>query len=61
MVDFSYGTVGVHEAQPAVQISRTDRPRPSVFWNEQHLDQAFWSILDTDRRQAKAVWGPKVH
>lgn len=27
----------------------------------QQLDQARWSILDTEWRHAKAVWGPKVH
>jgi hypothetical protein len=27
----------------------------------QKRDQARWSILDTEWRQAKAVWGPKVH
>lgn len=27
----------------------------------QQRDQARWSILDTEWRHAKAVWGPKVH
>ena len=27
----------------------------------QQPDQALWSILDTEWRHAKAVWGPKVH
>jgi hypothetical protein len=33
-------------------------PRPV---RPQQLDQARWSILDTEWRRAKAVWGPKVH
>ena len=63
MVDSSFETGGQREleAQAAVQIGRTERPRRKPFINDQHLDQASWSSLDTDRRQAKAVWGPKVH
>lgn len=32
------------------------RPVPS-----EQRDQRRWSILDTEWRHAKAVWGPKVH
>lgn len=34
--------------------------RPFLNPGEYH-DQALWSILDSEWRQAKAVWGPKVH
>jgi hypothetical protein len=42
----------------AVQEPLFRRP---LVQNGQYLDQAVWSILDSDGRQAKAVWGPKVH
>ena len=44
------------ELVPVVKES----PR-SISHGGQYFDQAPWSILDTDWRQAKAVWGPKVH
>jgi ribosomal-protein-alanine N-acetyltransferase len=75
VVDFAFDTVGVHrlEARAAVQNGRGNGAlrkigavqegvlRRSFVRNGQYLDQALWSILDTDWRQAKAVWGPKVH
>jgi [ribosomal protein S5]-alanine N-acetyltransferase len=75
VVDFAFDTIGVHrlEARAAVQNGRGNGAlrkigavqegvlRRSFVRNGQYLDQALWSILDTDWRQAKAVWGPKVH
>jgi RimJ/RimL family protein N-acetyltransferase len=75
VVDFAIDTLGVHrlEARAAVQNGRGNGAlrkvgavqegilRRSFLRNGQYLDQALWSILDTDWRQAKAVWGPKVH
>ncbi|HEX6657462.1 MAG TPA: GNAT family N-acetyltransferase [Ilumatobacter sp.] len=75
VVDFAFETIGVHrlEARAAVQNGRGNGAlrkigavqegilRRSFLRNGQYLDQALWSILDTDWRQAKAVWGPKVH
>ena len=75
MVDFAIDTIGAHrlEARAAVQNGRGSGetrkrcavpvgvPRSSFVKNSAYLDQAVWSILDSDRRQAKAVWGPKVH
>ena len=74
MVDFAIDTIGVHrlEARPAVPNGRgrgeTRKrgavpvvPRSSFVKNSAYLDQAVSSILDSERRQAKAVWGPKVH
>jgi RimJ/RimL family protein N-acetyltransferase len=75
VVDFAFDTIGVHrlEARAAVQNGRGNGAlrkvgavqegvlRRSFLRNGQYLDQALWSILDTDWRQAKAVWGPKVH
>lgn len=75
VVDFAIDTIGVHrlEARAAVQNGRGNGAlrkvgavqegilRRSFLRSGQYLDQALWSILDTDWRQAKAVWGPKVH
>jgi RimJ/RimL family protein N-acetyltransferase len=75
VVDFAMGTIGVHrlEARAAVLNGRGNGAlrkvgavqegilRRSFLRNGQYLDQALWSILSTDWRQAKAVWGPKVH
>jgi RimJ/RimL family protein N-acetyltransferase len=75
VVDFAIDTIGVHrlEARAAVLNGRGNGAlrkvgavqegvlRRSFLRNGQYLDQALWSILDTDWRQAKAVWGPKVH
>ena len=75
VVDFSFDTIGVHrlEARAAVQNGRGNGAlrkigavqegvlRRSFLRNGQYLDQSLWSILDSDWRQAKAVWGPKVH
>ena len=75
VVDFAIDTIGVHrlEARAAVQNGRGNGAlrkigavqegvlRRSFVRRGEYLDQALWSILDTDWRQAKAVWGPKVH
>ena len=75
VVDFAIDTIGVHrlEARAAVQNGRGNGAlrkvgavqegvlRRSFLRNGQYLDQALWSILETEWRQAKAVWGPKVH
>jgi [ribosomal protein S5]-alanine N-acetyltransferase len=75
VVDFAFDTIGVHrlEARAAVQNGRGNAAlrkvgavqegvlRGSFVRNGQYLDQVLWSILDTEWRQAKAVWGPKVH
>ena len=75
VVDFAIDTIGVHrlEARAAVQNGRGNGAlrkvgavqegvlRRSFLRSGQYFDQALWSILDTDWRQAKAVWGPKVH
>ncbi|MGH9347200.1 MAG: GNAT family N-acetyltransferase [Vicinamibacterales bacterium] len=75
MVDFAFDSIGVHrlEARAAVQNGRGNGAlrkigavqegvlRRSFLRNGHHLDQALWSILGSDWRQAKAVWGPKVH
>jgi RimJ/RimL family protein N-acetyltransferase len=75
VVDFAVDTIGVRrlEARAAVQNGRGNGAlrkvgavqegilRRSFLRNGQYLDQALWSILDTEWRQAKAVWGPKVH
>jgi RimJ/RimL family protein N-acetyltransferase len=75
VVDFAFDTIGVHrlEARAAVQNGRGNGAlrkvgavqegtlRRSFLRNGEYLDQALWSILDTDWRKAKAVWGPKVH
>jgi ribosomal-protein-alanine N-acetyltransferase len=75
VVDFSFETVGVHrmEARSAVQNGRGNGAlrkvgavqegvlRRSFLRNGQYHDQVLWSILNTEWRQAKAAWGPKVH
>jgi RimJ/RimL family protein N-acetyltransferase len=75
VVDFAIDTVGVHrlDARAAVQNGRGNGVLPKIgaaqegvlrrssLRNGQYHDQALWSILDSEWRQAKAVWGPKVH
>jgi hypothetical protein len=34
--------------------------RRSFFRNGEYLDQALWTVLEEDWRQAKVVWGPRV-
>lgn len=75
VVDFAVDWIGVHrlEARAAVQNGRGNGAlrkvgavqegilRRSFKRDGQYHDQILWSILDTEWRQAKAVWGPKVH
>jgi RimJ/RimL family protein N-acetyltransferase len=75
VVDFAIDTLGVHrlEARSAVQNGRGNGAlrklgatqegvlRRSFLKDGHYLDQALWSILDSEWRQAKAVWGPRVH
>ena len=73
-VDFAFDVVGVHrlEARAAVQNGRGNGAlrkigavqegvlRRSFLRNGEYLDQAMWTILSEEWRQAKAVWGPRV-
>ena len=75
VVNFSFETIEVHrlEARSCVRNSRGNGAlrkvgavqegllRRSFLRNGEYLDQALWSILREDWRQAKAVWGPKIH
>lgn len=75
MVDFATETIGVDRLEPqsAVQDGRRSAAqgkaaavqeavlRRSFVSNGRYHDQALWSIPATEWRQAKAVWGPKVH
>jgi RimJ/RimL family protein N-acetyltransferase len=75
VVDFAMEVVGVHrlEARAAVQNGRGNGAlrkvgavqegvlRRSFLRNGHYHDQALWSILHTEWRQAKAVWGPRVN
>ena len=74
-VEFAFETVGVHrlEARAAVVNGRGNGAlakigavkeavlRQSFLRNGEYLDQALWSIVREDWRQAKAVWGSIVH
>jgi hypothetical protein len=71
VVNFELSTIGVRQpglpvrrapqSQPELESRHVGVRRPSVHRHGQYFDQTPWSILDTDWRQAKAVWGPKVH
>lgn len=75
VVDFAFDKLGVHrlEARSCVQNGRGNGAlrkvgaiqegvlRRSFLKNGEYLDQVLWSILREDWRQAKAVWGPKLH
>ena len=75
VVDFAMDVVGVHrlEARAAMQNGRGNGGlrklgavqegilRKSFLRRGEYLDQALWSILDEDWRQAKAVWGYTIH
>ena len=74
-VEFAFETIGVHrlEARAAVENGRGNGAlakmgairegtlRRSFLRHGKYIDQALWSILREDWRQAKAVWGSKVH
>ncbi|MGH9173660.1 MAG: GNAT family N-acetyltransferase [Vicinamibacterales bacterium] len=73
-LDFAFETLGIHrlEARAAVVNGRGNGAlrkigavqeavlRRSFLCDGEYIDQTLWSILDTDWRQAKAVWGPQV-
>jgi ribosomal-protein-alanine N-acetyltransferase len=75
VVNFAFEIIGVHrlEARAAVQNGRGNGAlrklgavqegvlRKSFLRNGEYLDQVLWTIMDEDWRQAKAVWGVKVH
>jgi RimJ/RimL family protein N-acetyltransferase len=75
IVDFSFEVIGVHrlEARAAVANGRGNGAlakigavkeailRRSFLRSGRHHDQALWSIVREDWRQAKAVWGSAVH
>lgn len=74
-VDFAFETIGVHrlEARAAVQNGRGNGAlakvgavkegvlRRSFLRHGQYIDQALWSIVREEWRQAKAVWGSAIH
>jgi RimJ/RimL family protein N-acetyltransferase len=74
-VEFAFETVGAHrlEARAAVMNGRGNGAlakigavkegvlRRSFLRNGEYLDQALWSIVREDWRQAKAVWGYSIH
>jgi ribosomal-protein-alanine N-acetyltransferase len=74
VVDFAFDVLGVHrlEARAAVVNGRGNGAlrkigavqeavlRRSFLCNGNYIDQMLWSILDTDWRQGKAIWGPQV-
>jgi RimJ/RimL family protein N-acetyltransferase len=74
VLDFVFETLGVHrlEARAAVVNGRGNGAlrkigavqeavlRRSFLCNGQYIDQTLWSILDSDWRQEKTVWGPQV-
>ena len=74
-MEFAFETIGVHrlEARVAVEngrgngalakmgVIREGTLRRSVLRHGKYIDQALWSIRREDWRQAKAVWGSKVH
>jgi ribosomal-protein-alanine N-acetyltransferase len=74
VVDFAFDVLGAHrlEARAALSNGRGNGAlrklgarqegvlRRSFFRHGEYLDQALWTILDNEWRQAKAVWGPRV-
>jgi ribosomal-protein-alanine N-acetyltransferase len=75
LIDFAFGVIGVHrlEARSIASNGRGNAAlrkmgamqegvlRRSFVRNGRYFDQILWSILKEDWRQAKAVWGPKLH
>ncbi len=74
MLEFAFDTVGVRrlEARAAIKNGRGNGAlrklgavqegvlRRSFVKNGEYLDQALWTIIGDEWRQAKAVWGPRV-
>jgi RimJ/RimL family protein N-acetyltransferase len=75
MAAFAFDVVGVHrlEARAAVKNGRGNGAlrkigavqegvlRKSLLKNGEYLDQVLWTILAEEWRQAKVVWGPRMH
>jgi RimJ/RimL family protein N-acetyltransferase len=73
-VDFAIETIGVHrlEARAALRNGRGNGAlrkmgavqegvlRRSFLKNGEYLDQALWTILEEEWRDAKAIWGPGI-
>ena len=74
VVDFTFEVVGTHrlEARAALKNGRGNGAlrklgavqegvlRRSFRRSGEYLDQALWTILEEDWRQAKTVWGRRV-
>jgi RimJ/RimL family protein N-acetyltransferase len=74
VLDFAFDVVGAHrlEARAAVRNGRGNGAlrkigavqegvlRRSFLRNGEHLDQALWSVLAQDWRDAKSVWGSGI-
>jgi RimJ/RimL family protein N-acetyltransferase len=75
MINFAFDEVGVHrlEARAAVRNGRGNGAlrkvgavqegvlRKSFLKNGEYLDQVLWTILEEEHRQAKVVWGERIH
>jgi RimJ/RimL family protein N-acetyltransferase len=75
MIHFAFEVVGVHrlEARAAVKNGRGNGAlrkvgavqegvlRKSFLKNGEYLDQVLWTILEEEWRQAKVVWGARIH
>jgi RimJ/RimL family protein N-acetyltransferase len=75
VIEFAFTGIGTHrlEARAAVANGRGNGAlrkagavqegilRKSFLRNGEYLDQTLWTILDEDWRNAKSVWGPRVH
>ena len=73
-VDFAMKVIGVHrlEARAALRNGRGNGAlrkigaiqegvlRRSFLRSGEYLDQALWTILDEDWREAKTIWGPDI-
>jgi ribosomal-protein-alanine N-acetyltransferase len=74
VVDFTFDILGTHrlEARAALRNGRGNGAlrkigavhegilRRSFLFNGEHVDQALWTILRDEWRDAKAAWGPRV-
>ena len=75
VIDFSFGVVGVQrlEARSIASNGRGNAAlrkvgalqegmlRRSFQRNGRYFDQILWSILKDDWRQARVIWGPRLH
>lgn len=69
MIHFAFDAIGEHSPEACGARWRTperparngaDAPFDGVSGRQHPQDQDAWSFI-TERLQAKAVWGPKVH